>query len=49
MPALMAWAVIATANHYVLDVVAGVALVLVGHLVALALQRHRERRAGART
>ena len=31
MPVLMALAVVATANHYVVDVVAGVALVLVGH------------------
>jgi hypothetical protein len=44
MPVLMAWAVVATANHYVLDVVAGIALVLMGHAVAVALQRHRERR-----
>jgi hypothetical protein len=44
MPALMAWAVIATANHFVLDVVAGVTLVLVGHVVALALERRRDRR-----
>ena len=35
LPALMAVAVVATANHYILDVVAGVALVLVGHAVAL--------------
>jgi membrane-associated phospholipid phosphatase len=45
MPTLMAWAVIATANHYVLDVVAGVALVMVGHVVALALERRRTERA----
>ncbi len=43
MPTLMALAVIATANHYVLDVVAGVALVLVGHAVALWLERRRAR------
>jgi membrane-associated phospholipid phosphatase len=43
MPALMAWAVIATGNHYVLDVVAGVILALVGHAVALALERRRAR------
>jgi len=46
MPALMAWAVIATANHYVVDVIAGIALVLVGHVVALALERRRVRRVG---
>jgi membrane-associated phospholipid phosphatase len=45
MPALMAWAVIATGNHYVLDVVAGVTLVLIGHAVSLVLERRRQRRA----
>ena len=45
MPALMAWAVVATANHYVVDVLAGIALVLVGHVVALALERRRIRHA----
>ncbi len=43
MPVLMAGAVIATANHYVVDVLAGIALVLVGHVVALALERRRVR------
>ncbi len=43
MPILMAIAVVATANHYLLDVVAGVALVLIGHLAALALERRRNR------
>lgn len=47
MPVLMAWAVVATANHFVLDVVAGVTLVLFGHLVALGLERRRVRRAAA--
>ena len=46
MPLLMAWAVIATANHFLLDVVAGVVLVLVGHVVSLGLERRRGRRAG---
>jgi hypothetical protein len=41
MPVLMVWAVVATANHYVLDVVAGVVLVLIGHAVALHIERHR--------
>jgi hypothetical protein len=41
MPVLMGWAVIATGNHYVLDVVAGVTLVLIGHLVSLHLERRR--------
>jgi hypothetical protein len=45
MPMLMAFAVVATANHFLLDVVAGVALVLVGHAAALALERRRQRRA----
>jgi hypothetical protein len=45
MPILMALAVVATANHYVVDVVAGVALVLFGHLVALRLERRRDERA----
>jgi membrane-associated phospholipid phosphatase len=44
MPVLMAFAVVATANHYVVDVVAGIALVLVGHVVALWLERRRHRR-----
>ena len=39
MPVLMAIAVVVTANHYVLDVVVGVILVLVGHWAALALER----------
>jgi membrane-associated phospholipid phosphatase len=44
MPVLMALAVVTTANHYVVDVVAGVSLVLVGHVLALALERRRDRR-----
>jgi membrane-associated phospholipid phosphatase len=44
MPVLMAFAVVATANHYVVDVIAGIALVLVGHGVALWLERLRRRR-----
>jgi len=44
LPLLMMWAVVATANHFVLDVVAGVALALVGFGCALLLER---RRAGA--
>ena len=47
MPVLMTFAVVATANHYVLDVVAGIALVLVGHAVALWLERRRIARAAA--
>jgi membrane-associated phospholipid phosphatase len=44
MPVLMMLAVVATANHYVLDVVAGVALVLAAHAGALLLERRREAR-----
>lgn len=40
--------VVATGNHYVLDVVAGVALALVGHAAALALERRRLHRAARR-
>ena len=47
MPALMACAVVATANHYLVDVVSGIALVLVGHAVALWLEKRRARRRGA--
>jgi membrane-associated phospholipid phosphatase len=45
MPVLMAAATVITANHYVLDVVVGVAFGLAGWAVALRLER---RRAGAR-
>ncbi|HEX5088420.1 MAG TPA: phosphatase PAP2 family protein [Nocardioides sp.] len=45
MPPLMAFAVIATANHYVLDVAAGLALALVGYAAALLLERRRAARA----
>jgi membrane-associated phospholipid phosphatase len=48
MPVLMAFAVVATANHYLVDVIAGVALVLFGHLVALSLERRRRERARER-
>jgi membrane-associated phospholipid phosphatase len=41
MPALMAWAVVATGNHYLLDVVAGIVLVTAGHVVAVAIDRRR--------
>jgi membrane-associated phospholipid phosphatase len=44
MPVLMAFAVVATANHYLLDVVAGIALALVGQAVALWLEKRRARR-----
>ena len=38
MPAAMAFAVVATANHWVIDVVAGAAVVLVGFLLARLAQ-----------
>jgi hypothetical protein len=41
MPAAMAFAVVATANHYVVDVVAGVAIVLVALLINRRLERRR--------
>ena len=47
MPVLMAWAVVATANHFVLDVVAGVIFVMIGHAAALVLERRRDLRARA--
>lgn len=40
-PCLMAWAVVATANHYVLDVLAGALVALLGYAVALVLARSR--------
>ncbi len=43
MPVLMTVSVVVTANHYILDVVAGIALVLLGHAAALALERRRRR------
>ncbi len=46
MPVLMVWAVVATANHYVVDVIAGVGLALTGLAVAEWLERHRSRRQG---
>jgi membrane-associated phospholipid phosphatase len=42
MPVLMALATVATANHYVLDVLAGAALALVGLAAALFIERRRE-------
>jgi hypothetical protein len=41
MPVVMAVAVVVTANHYVLDVLVGIAFVLVGHAAALGLERRR--------
>jgi cell division protein FtsW (lipid II flippase) len=44
MPAAMAFAVVATANHWVVDVVAGAAVVLVGLALATLADRRRSRR-----
>jgi membrane-associated phospholipid phosphatase len=41
MPIAMAFAVVATANHFVLDVVVGVVVVTAGLAFALALERRR--------
>ena len=46
LPVAMAWAVVATANHFVLDVAAGALLALVGHVAALGLERVRLGRSG---
>lgn len=43
LPALMMLSVVVTGNHYVLDVVAGIALVLLGHLAARKLDARRAR------
>ena len=43
MPVLMALAVVFTANHYLIDGIAGAALALVGLAVALELERRRAR------
>ena len=44
LPPLMAFAVVATANHYIIDVVVGIAFALVGYAVAVLLERRREAR-----
>ncbi len=46
LPVLMAFAVVATANHYVVDVAAGLVLAMVGYAAAVALEGRRTRRAG---
>ena len=42
MPVLMAFATVATANHYVLDVLGGIAFALVGLAGALLIERRRD-------
>ncbi len=44
LPVLMAFAVVATANHYVVDVIAGLMLAMVGYAAAVALESRRGRR-----
>ena len=44
MPLLMAVATVATANHYLLDVLAGIAFALVGLWAALVIEHRRESR-----
>lgn len=46
MPIAMGFAVIATANHFVLDIAVSMVVVGVGLAVAVALERHRSARAG---
>ena len=41
MPLAMGFAVVATANHFVLDIAVSVVVVAVGLAVAVALERHR--------
>jgi membrane-associated phospholipid phosphatase len=46
MPLAMVAAVVLTANHYLLDVVAGAAVALVGLAIAVAVERRGDRRVG---
>jgi membrane-associated phospholipid phosphatase len=46
LPVLMAFAVVATANHYVVDVAAGLVLAMLGYAAAVAFEARRTRRAG---
>jgi membrane-associated phospholipid phosphatase len=48
MPLAMAWAVVATANHYVIDVLAGAAVALVGLALSVYLARRYGRPEWAR-
>ena len=47
LPGIMAFAVVATANHYLVDVLAGLALAMLGHVCALWFERRRAARADA--
>ena len=44
MPLVMAAATVVTANHYVLDVLAGAAFGLAGWMIALQIEAHQQRR-----
>lgn len=46
LPVLMAFAVVATANHYVIDVAAGLVLAMLGYAAAVAFEGRRARRVG---
>ena len=46
LPVLMAFAVVATANHYVVDVTAGLVLAMLGYAAAVVFEGRRTRRAG---
>ena len=46
LPVLMAYAVVATGNHYLVDVPAGIGLALIGYAVARLLARRRGRARG---
>jgi membrane-associated phospholipid phosphatase len=48
LPVLMSLSVVATANHYVADVLAGLALALIGYLAALLLEQWRRGRTHGR-
>jgi membrane-associated phospholipid phosphatase len=47
LPVLMTYAVVATANHFVVDVIVGLLFALIGLSGALLLERRRERAAAA--
>jgi membrane-associated phospholipid phosphatase len=40
-PVMMAWAVVVTGNHYILDVIVGEAVALIGYFAAILLRRRR--------
>jgi membrane-associated phospholipid phosphatase len=48
LPVLMAYSVVATANHYVIDVAAGLTLALIGYAVAIEFEHRRDVRSSRR-